>query len=211
MNADENFLALAAGGDPDALATLFREHEPRLRRMIELKLDRRIRARLSVSDVVQESYIEYAESFPRYKRQGDIPFYLWLRTVAIRKLSELQRRHLGTAARQVSREVRLQCNAEPNTSSFSLAEFFVASITSPSQAAMRMELQVRIQCVLNDMDAADREVLSLRHFEQLTNNEVAQVLELSAAAASLRYFRALKRLRPLLNEIIPREDRGSHE
>lgn len=205
MNDHAALISLAVDGDQDALAALFREYEPRLRRMIELRLNRRLQGRLSVSDVVQESYIEYAESLFRYMRQDEVPFYLWLRTIAVRKLSELQRCHLGTAARQVQREVQFPSNMDQATSSAILADFFVACMTSPSEAAMRHELQSRIQNVLNDLDPADREVLSLRHFEQLTNNEVAHVLQLSAAAASVRYFRALKRLRPLLDQIIPRE------
>ena len=205
MNDHAALISLAVDGDQDALAALFREYEPRLRRMIELRLNRRLQGRLSVSDVVQESYIEYAESLFRYMRQDEVPFYLWLRTIAVRKLSELQRCYLGTAARQVQREVQFPSNMDQATSSAILADFFVACMTSPSEAAMRHELQSRIQNVLNDLDPADREVLSLRHFEQLTNNEVAHVLQLSAAAASVRYFRALKRLRPLLDQIIPRE------
>lgn len=199
--------ARALEGEPDALATLFREFEPRLRNMIELRIDRRIQGRLAVSDVIQESYIEYAESLARYETRTNVPFYLWLRKVALRKLFELQRLHLGTAARDVQREVDWQRDWGPGASSISLAEFFVGCMTSPSQAAIRVELKVRIQDVLNEMDLGDREVLSLRHFEQLSNNEVAEVLGLSPSAASIRYFRALRRLRPLLDQIISLDDR----
>lgn len=200
-------LEQALEGETDALVAVFNAFEPRLRCMIELRLDRRIRGRLSVSDVVQESFIEYAASLPNYTRQDEIPFYLWLRKVALRKLSELQRKYLGTMARDVQREVRFSSGSELDASSVSLAEWFVASMTSPSQAVMRMELQSRIQNSLNEMEPADREVLSLRHFEQLSNNEVAMVLQLTPAAASIRYFRALKRLKPMLDAIVPSEDR----
>jgi RNA polymerase sigma-70 factor (ECF subfamily) len=128
--------------------------------------------------------------------------------VAVRKLQTLQRRFLGTAARDVHREISLNRGPLPVASSCSLAAGFVGHLTSPSQAAIRTELQMKIQDTLNDMDAMDREVLSLRHFEQLTNLEVAQVLDLTPAAASNRYVRALRRLRPMLEEVIASGESG---
>jgi RNA polymerase sigma-70 factor (ECF subfamily) len=125
--------------------------------------------------------------------------------VTIRKLLSLQRRFLGTAARDVHREISLHRGPLPVASSCSLAASFVGHLTSPSQAAIRTELQRQIQETLNDMDATDREVLSLRHFEQLTNLEVAHVLQLTPAAASNRYIRALRRLRPMLEQLIASE------
>jgi RNA polymerase sigma-70 factor (ECF subfamily) len=201
----ENLLSEAVGGRADAQVRLFGEFEPRLRRMLTLRLDRRLQGRLDVSDVLQEAYIEYARSIPTYQTLENLPFYLWLRMVTLRKLTTLQRRFLGTAARDVNREISLHRGPLPMASSCSLAAGFVGHLTSPSQAVLRTELQMRIQDTLNDMDATDREILSLRHFEQLSNLEVAAILELTTAGASNRYIRALKRLRPMLEEIIASE------
>ncbi len=195
-------LTQAADGEPQAQARLFKEFEPRLRRMVEMRLDHRLQGRLDVSDVVQETFIEYSQSLANYVPCPDLPFYLWLRTLAIRKLANLQRKYLGTAARDVHREISVHGGDCPVPSSRSLAEFFVGSITSPSQAVMRKELQIRIQETLNDMDPDDREILALRHFEQLSNGEAAKVLQLSQTAASNRYIRALTRLRPLLDQVV---------
>jgi RNA polymerase sigma-70 factor (ECF subfamily) len=109
---------------------------------------------------------------------------------------------LATEARDVHREVSNLRGNSPDSSCLSLAQFFVASITSPSQAVVRLELQARIHDALNNMEPIDREILALRHFEQLSNNEAAQVLQISPTAASNRYIRALGRLRPMLDQVI---------
>jgi RNA polymerase sigma-70 factor (ECF subfamily) len=121
----------------------------------------------------------------------------------------LQRRFIGTAARDINREISLYRGPLPEANSCSLAAGFVGNLTSPSHAAIRTELQMQIQDILNDMDPVDREVLTLRHFEQLSNNEVAEVLQITVSSASNRYVRALKRLRPILEEVLSAEnDRG---
>lgn len=205
MSEVNDLVTLAVSGKAEAQSQLFGEHEQRLRRMLMLRLDRRLQGRLDVSDVLQETFLEFARTIETYKPREGMPFYLWLRMVTLRKLSTLQRRFLGTAARDVRREISLNRGPLPMASSYSLAAAFVGHLTSPSQAAMRTELQLRIQDTLNEMEAADQEVLCLRHFEMLTNLEVAQVLDLTPAAASNRYMRALRRLRPLLEEIIASE------
>lgn len=202
MSEVNELLPQAVAGEGEAQAQLFNQLEPRLRRMLMLRIDRRLQGHLDASDVLQEAYIEYARSIANYRPQDDLPFYLWLRKVTLRKLIALQRRFLGTAARDANREISLNLGPLPMASSCSLAAGFVGQLTSPSQAAIRAELKMRIQDKLNDMDEMDREVLSLRHFEQLTNLEVAQVLDLTPAAASNRYIRALRRLRPMLEELI---------
>ncbi len=167
-----------------------------------MRLDQRLQGKLDTSDVIQEAFIEYSESLPQYETHPDLPFYLWLRTLTIRKLSNLQRHFLANEARDVNREISKGHAGSVNTSCLSLAHFFVGSLTSPSQAVLRLELQARIHEALNGMDSIDREILALRHFEQLTNGEAAQVLQISPTAASNRYIRALGRLRPLLDQII---------
>ena len=185
-------------GDGQALGELFAQHGPRLRRMVQLRMDRRLAGRLDPSDVLQETYLEVAKSLADYLRDPQVPFFLWLRFLTGRKLRALHRQHLGTAARDAGREVGLCGEALPPASSECLAAELVGRDTSPSQAAIRAELQTRLQEVLDGMDALDREVLVLRHFEQLNNTETAAVLGLTKSAASNRFIRALQRLKTTL-------------
>jgi RNA polymerase sigma-70 factor (ECF subfamily) len=202
-NNDETaqLLRRAGEGDPDAPGQLFAQHRVRLRHMIRLRLDTRIQGRVDASDVLQETYLEFSRSLADYLRDPAMPFYLWLRTVAGRKLNALHRHHLGAEMRAAGREVSIYRGDMSEASSASLADRLLGAYTSPSQAAMKAELQITIQTVLNGMDPLDREVLTLRHFERLNNAETARILELTEAAASKRFVRALKRLKQTLTEI----------
>jgi RNA polymerase sigma-70 factor (ECF subfamily) len=127
-----------------------------------------------------------------------VPFFLWLRFITGRKLQALHRHHLGTKIRDAGREISLHQGALPHASSQTLAAQLLGRFTSPSEAAARAELQLRVQEALNSLEPLDRELLALRHYEQLTNAEAAQVLEISEAAAGSRFVRALKRLKKIL-------------
>jgi RNA polymerase sigma-70 factor (ECF subfamily) len=194
-------LKRAGQGDKEAAGELFAQHRERLRRMVQVRMDGRLRSRLDASDVLQEAYLEFARSLSEYLRNPEAPLFLWLRFLTGRKLQALHRRHLGTKVRDAGREISLQQDALPQASSLALAAQLLGHFTSPSEAAGRAEMQLRVQEALNSMDAIDREVLALRHFEQLSNAETAQVLEITEAAASRRFVRALKRLKKILEEI----------
>jgi RNA polymerase sigma-70 factor (ECF subfamily) len=194
-------LKRAGAGDQQAMGDLFNRHRGRLRRMIELRMDRRLHGRLDPSDVLQESYLEVARSLAEYLRDPQMPFFLWLRVITGRKLHALHRRHLGTRMRNAGREISLHRGALPQASSESLAAQLLGRLTTPSQAAVRAELKLRIQEALNSMSPLDREVLALRHFEQLNNSEVAQVLGISETAASNRFVRALRNLKTILSSL----------
>src|SRR5262249_26402217 len=125
----------------------------------------------------------------------------WLRCIIGRKLHALHRRHLGTRMRDAGREVSLYRGTLPEASSVLLAAQLLGKLTAPSQALLRAELQLQVQQALNEMEPLDREVLALRHYEQLNNQETAQVLGLSEAAASIRFIRALRRLKNLLQRV----------
>src|SRR5262245_6583094 len=191
-------LARAQGGDPSALEAIFELHRERLRRMVELRLDRRVQARIDASDVVQDAYLEIVTRLPEYLRQPHLPVFLWLRLVVGERLLKLHRRHLGAQMRDAGLEVSLYRGALPAASSAALAAQLLGKHTSPTQAATRAERLLRLQEALNTLDSMDREVLSLRHFEELTLVETAQMLEISEAAAAKRYIRALKRLKDIL-------------
>jgi RNA polymerase sigma-70 factor, ECF subfamily len=202
MSADaaktSELLRLASQGDQQALGSLLGIHRERLRLMVHLRLDRRLQGRIDPSDVLQEAYLEAFERFTDYLRAPDMPFYLWLRFITGQKLLVLHRRHLGAHARDARREVSLYRGALPEASSAALAAQLVGHRTTPSQAAVRAEMQIRLQEALNGMNPLDREVLALRHFEQLSNAETARVLGLRESTASQRYARALLRLKDIL-------------
>jgi RNA polymerase sigma-70 factor (ECF subfamily) len=169
--------------------------------MIALRLDQRLQGRIDPSDVIQDAYLEVSSRLEEYLRQPTMPFYLWVRFLAGQKLAELHRHHLGTQMRDAGREVSLYRGSLPATSSAALAAQLLGRDTRPSEAAVRAERKIRLQEALNTLAPMDREVLALRHFEQLTTPEVAQVLGIKEAAASKRYLRALKRLKEILTSM----------
>jgi RNA polymerase sigma-70 factor (ECF subfamily) len=192
---DEELLQAAQAGDGDALAALVERHRGRLERMVRLRMDRRLQGRVDPADVVQEAYLALRGKFPQYCAAPRLPFFLWLRLEVGQKLVDTHRFHLGAQMRDAGQEVSLHQGALPQVTSLSLAEQLLGKVTTASQAAMRAELKLRVQEALNSMDAHDREVLILRHFEELSNAEAAQVLGIKPSAAVNRYVRALKRLK----------------
>jgi RNA polymerase sigma-70 factor (ECF subfamily) len=195
---DSELVRRAAAGDNGALADLWERHRLRLRQMIRLRLDRRLRSRVDPSDVLQEVFLDLAAILPDYECDGPRPIFLWLRVIAGQRLMQVHRRHLGTALRDAGREISLHHGAMPQASSASLAARLLGQFTTASQAAVKAERRLQLQQALNGMDPIDREIIALRHFEELTNGEVAEVLGLSKAAASKRYIRALTRLQAIL-------------
>jgi RNA polymerase sigma-70 factor (ECF subfamily) len=188
----------AEAGDPEAWRTLFNRDRQRLRRMVALRMDRRLQGRVDPSDVIQDAHIEAMTRLPEYLRESNLPFFLWLRLIVGQRLTLLHRRHLGAHARDAGREIGLYHGALPEASSAALAARLLGHLTQPSAAAVRAERRIRIQTALNAMDPLDREILALRHFEQLSNGEAAQALGLSKSTASKRYVRALQRLKDIL-------------
>jgi RNA polymerase sigma-70 factor, ECF subfamily len=199
-SSDTNLLLRRAGaGDAESLGVLLERHGARLRRMVALRLDPRLQGRLDPSDVIQETYLEVAARLPEYLQQQTMPFFLWLRFLAGQKLVTLHRKHLGTGMRDAGREISLYRGRLPEMTSAALAAQLLGRDTRPSEAAARAELKIRLQEALNSLDPLDREVLALRHFEQLSWAETAHTMEISEGAASKRYVRALKRLRTILS------------
>jgi RNA polymerase sigma-70 factor (ECF subfamily) len=190
-----------AAGDQQALAELFARYRDRLRRMVKLRLDRRLQGRIDASDVLQDAYLDAARRFAEYAANPTMPFFLWLRLLTGQRLLMVHRQHLGAKMRDAEQEVSLYRGALPQASSVSLAAQLLGRMTSPSLAAVRAEMQLKLQEALNGMDPIDREVLVLRHFEELSNGETAAVLGLQKAAASNRYVRALKRLKDVLSSM----------
>jgi len=188
-------LRQAAEGDVQAVDALFSRYEPRLKRMVRLRLNRKLHARVDASDVLQDAYLEVAKRLADYLRNPSLPFFLWLRHVTGQKLIDVHRKHLGAQARDASRDFSLDGAAGPAATSENLAVQLIGRLSSPSTAAQKAELRAQVQEALEGLDPIDREVLTLRHFEQLTNVETAALLSLGASSASSRYLRALKRLK----------------
>lgn len=180
-------------GDRDALAGLFEYYRARLQKMVRLRMDARLAGRLDASDVLQEAFLDAARQVQGYLRQPRVAFYVWLRRVAWERLLNLQRRHLGAQCRAVGRELAL-----PADSSALLARSLLAPGPSPSEALLQEELRQRLQRALARLDPEDREVILMRHYENMTNGEVAQALGLGDSGATMRYGRALFRLKEIL-------------
>ncbi|MBI1325814.1 sigma-70 family RNA polymerase sigma factor [bacterium] len=202
-NSEETtrLLALAQAGDREALSSLFSRHRQRLRRMIQLRLDRRLQARIDASDVIQEAYVEVVTRMNEYFQKPSYPLFLWLRLIVGERILKLHRHHLGTQMRDAGLEVSLYRGALPEASSAALAAQLLGKHTSPTQAVVRAERMIRLQEALNTLDFMDREVLSLRHFEELSLAETALSLGIEESAAAKRYIRALKRLKTTLKSM----------
>jgi RNA polymerase sigma-70 factor (ECF subfamily) len=168
--------------------------------MVQLRLDRRLQSRVDASDVLQEAMLDVARKLDEYLAAPQVPFFVWLRTLAGMKLAETHRRHLGVQLRDADREVSIYRGALPEANSVSLAAQLLGKFTSPSQSALKAERRIKLQESLNTLDPIDREILALRHFEQLTNAETAAVLGLTESGATARHMRALKRLKTLLEQ-----------
>ena len=199
--ANDDLLQKAATGDKTACDELFSRYHRRLKRTVQLRLNRRLQGRVDSTDVLQEAYLEAAKRLPDYLRDRPLPFFLWLRHIVGEKLIDVHRRHLGAQMRDAAQEVSLHRGALPEANSMSLAAHLLGRLTSPSQAAIRAEMRLRVQEALNNMDVMDREILALRHFEQLKNVELAVTLGIEESTASTRYLRALKRLKDELSNI----------
>jgi RNA polymerase sigma-70 factor (ECF subfamily) len=199
----------AVAGDEAALAELFGHYHKRLRQMVGLRLDRRLQGRVDPSDIIQDVYIDAARRLPEYGRGKALPFYLWLRLVTGERLLRVHRQYLATIMRDAGREVSLYRGALPQASSESLAAQLLGRLTTPSQALIRAEVQVQLQQVINQREAMDREIIVLRHFEELSNAEVALVLGITSQAASNRHVRAMARLQAILRSIPGLLDRAT--
>lgn len=194
----QELLRQAGTGDRPAVDALFDRHRGALRRAVELRMDPVLARRLDASDVVQAALIDASRRLAEYLREPKMPFHLWLRQLAQDRLIDAHRRHRVAARRSLDREQPLTAPAALDHSTIELAAQLCDAELTPAAAALRAELAVRLREAIDSLDAGDREVVLLRHFEQLSNQDVAQALGLSEAAASMRYLRAIRRLRARL-------------
>lgn len=194
-------LARAATGDEVALRDLFSRYHGRLARMVRVRINRQLCGRVDEEDILQEAYLQVSKQLSTYLRNPQLPFFLWLRHVVGQQLILAHRQHLGTKMRDANRDLPLHRVAYPTASSASIAAQLLGNLTSPSQAVIKAESRNLVQKALSKMDQIDREVLAMRHFEQLSNTETAFSLGIQPSAASNRYVRALDRLEQILGEL----------
>jgi RNA polymerase sigma-70 factor (ECF subfamily) len=192
---------LNAAKDKAHLAEVFNESRDRLKRIVNASIDRRVQGRIDASDILQETFLEASGRIDEYLAAPNVSLFVWLRFLAKQQLTRMHRRHLQVQARDVRRERPLPAPGENYESAVALAAELAARLTTASAALSRKELKVEIQAALDRLDSKSREVLLLRHFEQLSNTECAEVLQLSPTAACNRYVRALERLKQTLGRL----------
>ena len=196
---EKELIEKAAKGDSGAIGNLLTRHSQRIKRMLAVRLDPRIRARLDESDVYQELQIEATRRLPEFLAERSVSFFVWMRYLAKQKLAELTRRHLQIQSRDPRREQR-SFRSDRNASSIALASFLIGNVTSPSMQVAREEMKGIIENAIQSLDQIDREILLLRHAEHLSTAEAAVELTISANTCRQRYWRALKRLKSVLDQ-----------
>jgi len=194
----QELIAQAQGGDGQAVNRLLERHREAVRRMISLRMDRNLQQRVDASDIVQDVLVDANRRMAEYLQNPAMPFHLWLRQMAQDRLIDAHRRHRVAAKRSVDREQRLVARNHLDHSTLELAAQLRDGERTPAAAAQWNEFQHLFQSALEELEEKDREVVLMRHFEKLSNSEVAEALGLSPPAASMRYLRAVRRLREFL-------------
>ncbi len=185
-------------GDSSAIDELLDRHRNSLRRMVDFRLDGKIKRRIDVSDVVQDVLVEASRRLQDYLANPTMAFHLWIRQIAKDRIIDAHRRHRVSAKRSVDREQPLAA-APVDQSTMELAGQLCDPQLTPAAAATQRELAIHVQAAIEHLDENDRDIILMRHYEQLSNQEIAVALELTEPAASMRYLRALKRLRKVLD------------
>lgn len=199
-NETQELIVSAKAGDAAAAGELLERHRESLHRLVSLRADRAIQGRVDASDIVQDALIEANRRLSDYLQEPRMPFHLWLRQIAKDRIIDAHRRHRGAGQRSVDREQSLAACQDQSALDLA-AQLRDGRELTPATAMLRQELQERFRAALAQLDETDREIIEMRHFEQLANQDVAQALSLSEAAAGMRYLRAMRRLRALLDEV----------
>lgn len=200
MNTDPSTaLAELSRGDTSAFPQLFTHFRPRLRNMVRLRIGNELSARIDPSDVLQDAFVEAARRVDEFVLKQDVSFFIWLRGITWNRLLKLQRQHIGAARRSITREVYLNLPGD-------ISAAVGLSLTTPSTNFQKAELQSAVQAGVAMLNDSDREVILMRHFEGLSNLEVAAALGLSPSGATMRHGRALAKLKSILQPLV---DEGS--
>jgi len=203
----QQILADVRQGDLDAVNRLMDRHRESIRRMIQMRLDNKIQRRIDVSDVVQDVLVEANRRLQNYLENPQMSFHLWLRQIAKDRIIDAHRRHRGSAKRSVDREKPLAVQAADDHSTMQLLDQLRDPELTPAAAATQQEMARAVERSIAALGDQDAEIIIMRHYEQLSNQEIAQALGLTEPAASMRYLRAVRRLREMLGTGPGAEDR----
>jgi RNA polymerase sigma-70 factor (ECF subfamily) len=195
----QQLLASVREGEAGAIDALFDRHREAVRRLINMRMDRALQRRVDASDIVQDVLIEANRRLDDYLANPIMPFHLWLRQMAKDRLIDAHRRHRVAARRSLDREQPLASVVSDEESALDLAGHLADQQLTPAAAATWRELQRRFEEACAQLDPQDQEIVVMRHFEKLSNGEVAEALGLSAQAASMRHLRAMRRLRKVFD------------
>ncbi len=196
----EELLVLAKDGDQVAVNQLLERHRDALRHLVRMRLDQKIQRRIDVSDVVQDVLVEANRRLGRYMENPVLTFRLWLRQIARDRIIDAHRRHRVSAKRSVDREQALASPRGYDQSSIHLASLLGDNKLTPAANALQMEMARKVEAAITQLDERDCEIVVMRHYEHLSNQEIAQALELTEPAASMRYLRAIRRLKAILQD-----------
>ncbi|WP_436715116.1 sigma-70 family RNA polymerase sigma factor [Roseiconus lacunae] len=196
----ETLLGAARDGNSDAVNQLLEKHRAPIRRLVELRLDRKVQQRVDVSDVVQDVMIEASGRLEKYLSDPSMAFHLWLRQIAWDRIIDTYRRHRVSAKRNMDREQPMIAAVSPDQSTLELAIQVCDPALTPATAATQREIALKVEEAVSRMNEQDQEIIVMRHYEHLSNLEIAEALGLNAAAASMRYLRAVRRLREMLQD-----------
>lgn len=196
----EVLIAQAKDGDNSAVNQLMDRHRNSIRQLIRMRLDHKIQKRIDVSDVVQDVLVEANRRLNRYLEEPAMPFHLWLRQIAKDRIIDAHRRHRVSAKRSVDREQQMVAPRGYDQSSIHLASLLGDSKLTPAAAALQKEMARKVEASISKLDEKDCEIIVMRHYEHLSNQEIGQILGLTEPAASMRYLRAIRRLKAILQE-----------
>lgn len=208
-NQTNELLAQARQGDETAINQLMDGHRNSLRQLVRMRLDQKIQRRVDVSDVVQDILVEANRRLQKYMDNPIMPFHLWLRQIARDRMIDAHRRHRVSSRRSVDREQPIAAPRGYDQSSIQLAAVLGDENLTPAAAALQKEIAGRIESAITKLDAKDSEIVIMRHYELLSNQEIAAALELTEPAASMRYLRAVRRLKAILQDEMPDESQLS--
>lgn len=195
-----SLLAEIREGDPEAVNALIERHREAVRRFVRMRMDQAIAQRVDASDVVQDVIFEASRRLEDYIKNPVMPFHLWLRHLAKDRIIDMHRRHRAAQRRSVDREQAIASLGDDDRSAADLAQLLRDAELTPAAASVRREMEQRFLDAVNQLDDSDREIIMMRHFEHFTSAEAATALDLSAAAAGMRYLRAIRRLREVLGD-----------
>lgn len=202
----DQLMADVKAGDKSAVNQLMDRHRNSLDRLVRMRLDKKIQNRIGVSDVVQDVLVEANRRLSRYLQSPVMPFHLWIRQIAKDRIIDAHRRHRVSAKRSVDREQRMVVPRGYDQSSLHLASLLGDSKLTPAEAAVQKEMARKVEASIALLDEKDSEIIIMRHYEHLTNQEISRLLDLSEPAASMRYLRAIRRLKEVIQNPNPPSD-----